>query len=362
MSVRVAAGELLGTVGYEAVQPADLDALQAAVDRAAQNDLGYAVDKAKRFIKNRLLLSVAMGARNELKNDPEAFEQKLGRALTFGDKIAENDPHVGYFGSMLERVQERHKPTYDRFVPTGIARLDGIMLGGLRAGKMGVIIAPSRGGKSTLMTDIGAGAVEQGRKVLHISHEIMRRDLAERYDVRFTGVPRMWLKQEEVRVAKQLLELAKRGGDLVIKFWAPGTANAANIRALLLQLRESGWWPDLLLCDYVTKWRDAEPAKDERIAISRRFQSFFTLCREFDLPGWTGAQGNRGSFQKKRVDLDDVGECWDIIATTDVALLLGADPDMESRNCTNINKGKDRDFGNEIAEDFSFNRELAKFE
>lgn len=360
VAIREAAGALVGSVSYEDIRPQDLDAVRVSVERAAEADLGFATDQARKFCRKQMVLGLMHEARAAVDQDMDAFMAKLAKATRFGD-LQGQQPVVRYLRDCGNRILARRTSEYDRFIPTGIGRLDTMLLGGLRRGKMGLILAPSRGGKTSMMIDIAAGALEQGFKVLFISHEVTPRDLQDRLDCRLTGIPVALLRENEHIVTQRLSELRRSGGEIVLQFWARHTSNVGSIRTLLHKLREDGFDPDLLVEDYAELQKDPPNVTEERKKSGYKYGDFFSLCREEELAGWTGSQLNRDAFYNGRPRLDMTAEDISKIAITDVAVLIGANEDMEAKNQCRLTKGKDRDREDGQSELVEFHRQLQRF-
>ena len=67
-------------------------------------------------------------------------------------------------------------------VTTGWDQIDDICKGGLGAGELGVVIAPTGAGKSMVLTHLGAQAVKEGKTVIHYSLELAESAIGNRYD------------------------------------------------------------------------------------------------------------------------------------------------------------------------------------
>lgn len=342
VATREQAHQYVGTVDFQDILHTDVEAVAGGVTAAAVNDLNFAVDSTRKYIKTQALLGLGLESRTAVYNDLDGYVARLNKALRLGETMSSHAP-VRYIHSVRQRIESRRNPNYDVYVPTNNPKLDEMLLGGLRRGKMALVLAPPAGGKSTFMTDIGAGGLELGKKVLHVTHEVLPADQQDRYDTRLTGIPTAMLRHSEEAIATRMMQLAQTGGDLIIQYWPAKSCGAAAIRALINQLREENWHPDVLICDYPELWVDPPGNRDDRHRSGDKYRDFFTLCRDEMIAGWCGSQANRDAFKKGKPDLDNVAEDWSKIQTTDVAFLIGANDDMLARGQAFIRKGKDRD-------------------
>lgn len=352
----------VGAVGYEDLLPQDVHDIRAAIEHiVVSENLDWVVDDTIQWIKRQTLVGLAHVAAEQMTRDPAGYEARLQRAMQLG-AVAQAEP-VSIFHQTTDRIQARREGRNDRWVSSGIQRFDQMLFGGLRVPKMGVILAPSRGGKTSLMLNIAAGAAYMGAKVFLGSHEVQIPDLTDRLHTSLTAVPTALLKQHEQLVMDQMAAVQRAGGDIKLQYWVRGTSGVREYHAALDTLWEQERWrPDLIVCDYPTLWKTSDSKADLRIQIGQKFADFFQLCKERQVAGWCGHQGNRSSHHKGRMSLADIAEDWSIIGTTDVAVLLSSTEEMEARGKVRITVGKNRDFPDGQSEEFEFRRELQRFE
>lgn len=352
----------IGTVGYEAVLPGDVDSVRAGIDSvlATGEDLSYVLDRVREFTRRNALLRVMSRAPEMLENDLTGYEALLKKAMSTGEHIGAEP--VFHFGSVIDRIQTRRLENGGRYIPTGIGRLDEFLGGGLRRGRFAVIIAPARGGKSSLLVDICCGALERGHRVLYISHEIRREDLHDRIDTRLTGIPTAFLRDNESVVTRTALDLRSRGGELVIHFWPRGTATIGHYKGLVSKLNDAGFKPDMVVSDYGDLLANPRGVSERRHQVNAKFGDLFQFAQETGLCVWSAMQGNRSSFRDGRVDLDQLAEDWSVAGIVDVAVTVSATEDMEKRGVVRLAKVKDRDRIDGQSAEFGFHRELQRFE
>ena len=70
-----------------------------------------------------------------------------------------------------------------------------VLDGGLANGELGVVMAPTGGGKSFFLVNLGFGALAAGKNVIHYTFELSETHVGNRYDSRITGIPTKELRK-----------------------------------------------------------------------------------------------------------------------------------------------------------------------
>jgi len=180
----------------------------------------------------------------------------------------------------------------DRIViPTGWGAVDELMNGGLGAGELAVVVAPSGVGKTWLLTCIGANAVKEGKSVVHYSMELSEYYVGARYDTVFTHIPSSELKDKNAEVKSKVQNLK---GNLLIKYFPPKGITVAKIQQHIEQLTAAGNKPDLIILDYadlvLPKNGGGDSAYQEQGGVYIELRG---MGGELQMPIWTASQTNR---------------------------------------------------------------------
>lgn len=356
------ARRLVGTIGYEDMLPEDVSGVAQAIGWVTANeDLAWVIDDASTWVQRQLLLGLSQDASRLLDRDPAAYRKRLQHALQMGGARAA-DPPISLCSHGEQAIAERLAGNDDRWVPTGMPRVDTMLFGGLREAKMGCVLAAARGGKTTYLLNVSAGAAMQGFVVLHITHEVLPKDLEARIHTCLTGVPTAMLRTPDAveRVRALLAQMRQYGGDVLLHYWPRGTATVANLHATLDDYQSRGVHPNLVVCDYPNLWRDPAGVSEERLKVGGKYADFFTFCRTRKIPGWCAHQGNRAAHHRGRIGIDNVAEDWSVMGTTDVAVLISATAEMEERGVLNVEIGKNRDFPDGQHAELEFCKELQR--
>lgn len=106
----------------------------------------YIADEIVTFCKHQAIRKAAMEIPDLLNNNEfDAIAKVMGNALAVGDMNA--DLGIQYFSSFTQRIAYRAEMQERRIFPTGITPLDTYIGGGLKAGQLGIWMAPTNRGK-----------------------------------------------------------------------------------------------------------------------------------------------------------------------------------------------------------------------
>lgn len=286
-------------------------------------DIEYIKDKIKDFGKRQALVDAIMESASILEKEPNTqypkIELLVKEALMVGEGVADLgiDFWDGYRERLLDYVTDND--VIER-IPTGIKKLDECLNGGLGRTEMGVIVAPPGRGKTTHLISIGAGAMESGYKVLHVSFENNEKQITRNYTNRLIRRDREYISDNFDRSEGSLFNIRKyKKGDLRIKKYSTKGATVKDIEMLINKLSlVENYKVDVLIVDYGAIVKPTSHYNDKRNNIEEVYEDLRALADEYDLALWTAAQGNRGALSKKVVTMSDLAECFAISNIADV--------------------------------------------
>ncbi len=229
-------------------------------------------------------------------------------------------------------LEDRYGVVGTFYFPT----LDDCMEGGLGAGELGIILGKGKGGKSTLIGRMAAGASWQGKNVAIATGELSDKKYRKRIDAMVTAIPTWKLTQlakvsDEKSDEMKKLRLAQRRmhdarghmkGSLWIKQWPTNKGHVSDIEAWLERLHQAGIDIDILFVDYVRVFKPNERFEEQRLSIGQVCMDLRGLAVERDIPVWTASQTNRGALNKERVGPEDIAEDISQFWTLDFMIAL----------------------------------------
>ena len=137
----------------------------------------FQTQELKRILKSKYEKTGRNGYSTDLLN--EVLEELAG--VEYGTRINKSTDLI----DLMDEVLDGEDTTK---VPTGIKELDEKMNGGLEKGTLGMLIAGTGVGKSTLGSIMCCEAAVHGFKVLHIFFEDLNREIGQKYYAHLTGI------------------------------------------------------------------------------------------------------------------------------------------------------------------------------
>lgn len=306
-----------------AAVPAYLELVARLEERTLPGERDYVLEKISDFIvfqSLRTAMDESIGLMP--KGDWPRIRSLMEKALDSGVRDLELGIH--YFRDAAIRIGGEREDGLRRVWPTGIPELDeALFRGGLAAGEMGVVLAPTNRGKSICLLSFARRALIGGGRVVFYSLEMADRAVAARADSAWTGFPMAELAERSDEIITKLGKLYDLFGDaFLIKQWPPHAATVAMVRSHLQQLAATGFRPDLIVIDYGDLLRPSGRYSERRHELAILFEEIRGLAVEHDCPVWTATQSNRAALKKEVVGLEDLSESFDKAMIADVVVAL----------------------------------------
>jgi replicative DNA helicase len=197
---------------------------------------------------------------------------------------------------------------YRHPIPMGIAGLDRLLKGGLAKGEIGVILAPTGVGKTTLMTKIANSAFNIGYNVLQIFFEDNVKIIQRKHITLWTGIEpdNLSLMKEDVMEKVQEVQNSMPNR-LILKKLPSDTMTMNQIKLQVRKMIADGIKIDMVTLDYIDCVVPDNLKTDEWKAEGSVMRHFEAMCHELNLAGWTATQGNRSSISSEVVTTDQMG-------------------------------------------------------
>lgn len=254
-------------------------------------------------------------------------QQELQKVMNKAQKIIDGGEFESYDtleGMVREALQvgEVDKGTEDVFhnldevlnddfrhpIPIGIPSIDKLLKGGLAKGEIGVILAPTGVGKSTLLTKIANHAFNLGYNVLQIFFEDNPKIIQRKHFTLWTGISPDELANKKEEVMKKVTDIKESmPNKLILKKLPSDTMTLLQIKNQIRKMVAEGTKIDLVLLDYIDCVVPDKNLGDEWKSEGSVMRSFEAMCHEMNLVGWTATQGNRSSISSEVVTTDQMG-------------------------------------------------------
>jgi replicative DNA helicase len=190
----------------------------------------------------------------------------------------------------------------------GIHGIDNLLKGGLAKGEIGVILAPTGVGKTTILTKIANTAFNMGYNVLQIFFEDNPKIVQRKHFTIWTGIEPDKLAEHKEEVIGKVNEIQESMKNrLILKKLASDTMTMNQIKNQVRKMIADGIKIDMILLDYIDCVLPEQSSKDEWKAEGSVMRGFEAMCHELSIAGWTATQGNRSSISSEVVTTDQMG-------------------------------------------------------
>ena len=246
-------------------------------------------------------------------------------ALTAGNTASDWQSMDAAIVAVLDHMEARAEGKDDS-LPTGLADLDELLDGGLRAGQLVIIGARPAMGKSAMAVSIGLNMAERGCSVGMFSLEMPGSELARRQLAMKSKVHLSKIKRAERLETHEWTRITE-GCDALrnLKFQiseTPGiTINQLRSRTRKLK-RQHGL--DLLIVDYLGLMGQTNPKDNRNTALGEATRGMKNLAKELNIPIICLAQLGREVEKRAgaRPILSDLRDSGEIEQDADIVIFI----------------------------------------
>lgn len=322
---RADAMEYATSIGYGANQLAQIRKYYAELDAIKPTASSSIAEKVVRYKSARLKTS-ALEQLNDLYSTGQLTDEKweeITRAALDGAR-ASKPKAVDYLNTLDDRQTRRRMDQRSIRVPwTFIEPLDSIVRC-VGPKQLGLILAPYKRGKSTMLLWLAVACARQRFNVLVVTLEDARTIVEDRLDAIATGIKVKSLvdfpRHVESRFTRFRSMIAKS-----VKVY-DGTEEEMTVRRLeeiVHEEREGGFIPDVLIVDYDEKISPKKSHRDKRAESDEVYNDLMRVLSRNNLIGWTAAQTQRDTRGIKILTGDKVAEDIGKIRKVTCAISLG---------------------------------------
>ena len=281
-----------------------LDTIKKIKD-APIDGVDFVQEKALKFCKQQELQKVMKKAQKiidggEFENY-DTLEELVREALLVGSK----DTSAMDVFSNLDQVLD---DDYRHPIPMGIPGIDRLLKGGLAKGEIGVILAPTGVGKSTLTTKIANHAFNLGFNVLQVFFEDNPKVIQRKHFTLWTKIHPDELSDKKEEVMSKVKEIKETmPNELILKKLPSDTRTMLQIKNEVRKMIADGTKIDMIILDYIDCVVPDKNLGDEWKSEGSVMRAFEAMCHELNIVGWTATQGNRSSISSDVVTTDQMG-------------------------------------------------------
>ena len=267
--------------------------------------VNFVQEKALKFCKQQELQKVMTKAQKiidggEFENY-DTLEELVRGALQVGEK---NTNAMDVFSNIYQVLDD----DYRHPIPMGIPGIDKLLKGGLARGEIGVILAPTGVGKSTILTKIANHAFNLGYNVLQIFFEDNPKIIQRKHFTLWTGIHPDDLSENKIEVVEKIKHIqSTMKNKLIMKKLPSDTITMNQIKNQVRKMIAEGNKVDMIILDYIDCVVPDKNLGDEWKSEGSVMRGFESMCHELDIAGWTATQGNRSSISSEVVTTDQMG-------------------------------------------------------
>jgi replicative DNA helicase len=333
------AQKIMSEGGNKDVNRPHIDTLES-IKNLEKND-EFVKDKSLNFCRQQNLKKELKVIQSIIDNGEfesyNKIEQKIQKALQVGIM---NDTVVDVFHNIDDALEKDYRLP----IRTGIVGLDNVLKGGLGRGELGVILAPTGTGKTTIITKFANTAYNDGFNVLQIFFEDNEAQIKRKHYTIWSGVApdeQPEFKEEVLSAVREQQE--RSSGTLKLSKLPSDNVTISEIKSKIRKMISEGFKPDLVLIDYVDcispeRSVDGEEWKGEG-SIMRSLES---MTSEFNIAIWTATQGNRGSISSEVVTGDQMGGSIKKAQIAHIILSIGKTLEQKENNLATLSLLKSR--------------------
>lgn len=284
----------------------------------------------KKFAKKQYTKLAIIAAAKTLDSDDDVnvteIKDRLDEALAIDNVDSFNDAY-DYFTNPMQRLQaDKDEPRIATKLSQG---LDKSINGGLAAGEIGIVIAPTKVGKTMLLINLSYNAMRQGKKVVYVTLELRGNRIAARFDQLITN--KTYDELTYAMIYHRTKALAARGAGLMIKD-SVSYRMSPNDLALYLERLKKDFPFDLIVVDQLSLMHTPKEYKDRRHELSATCIGLRRVGARFGVPVWAAHQATRIAGERGNTTLWDVSEDIGIANWSDLIIALSQQKEDKEDN------------------------------
>ena len=265
----------------------------------------FVQEKALKFCKQQELQKAIQKSQKILDNGEFENYEKLEELFRAAIQIGEGGNKMEDVFNNLEDVLNED---FRHPIPLGIEGIDRLLKGGLAKGELGVILAPTGVGKTTILSKIANSAFNNGYNVLQIFFEDNPKVIQRKHFTMWTGIApdELPLHREEV-LEKARIVREEMTNKLFLKKLPSDQHTMNQIKNMVRKMVADGNKIDLIVLDYIDCVLPDRNLGDEWKSEGSVMRGYEAMCHELGVVGWTATQGNRSSISSEVVTTDQMG-------------------------------------------------------
>lgn len=303
----------------------------------------FVQDTAMNFCKQQVL-------RRELKRVEKIIENGKFEEYNKIEDIIQKAMQIGIVNDsdhdIFEDIRGALQKDARKPIPTGIEGLDLEFKGGLALGELGVILAPTGIGKSTILSYFGNSGFNAGFNVLQVFFEDNERDIMLKHFTKWTGLsPDEQMRDENIENVIEKCENIQRCSSnfLTLSKYPSQSLRVSDLKNKLRKLKAEGKEVQLLLIDYLEcLLPDKSDFDDEWKGEGTIMRTLEAMTKEFNIAIWVATQGGRSAMSSELVTADQTGGSIKKMQVGHVILTIGKTLEQKTNKTATMSIAKSR--------------------
>jgi replicative DNA helicase len=326
-------------LGSEENAKIHLDTLEGI--KKSKGDESMVKDEALNFCKQQNLKKELKKINNIIENgkfhEYPTIEGIIQKAMQVGLPVEES---VDIFYDVESALDKDNRQA----IPTGIDGVDSVLKGGLGKGELGVVLAPTGVGKSTILTLFSNSAYNNDFNVLQIFFEDNPVNIKRKHFTLWSGIePDKQHEERDIVIERVEKARSMSQGSLSVMKLPSDSVTISEIKTRVRKHLSDGKKLDLLVIDYVDCISpDRGVFGDEWKGDGSVMRSLESMTNEFDIAIWTATQGNRESISSEVVNSNQMGGSIKKAQIAHVILSIGKTIEQKEQNLATMTLLKSR--------------------
>jgi replicative DNA helicase len=275
------------------------------IQTASTEGATFVQEKSLKFCKQQELQKAITKSQKILDSGEFENYDKLEELVRSALQVGENGNKIE---DVFQNLEDVLNEDFRHPIPMGITGIDKLLKGGLAKGELGVILAPTGVGKTTVLSKIANSAFNNGYNVLQLFFEDNPKVIQRKHFTMWTGIPpdELPLHREEVlEKARQVKE--EMTNKLFLKKLPSDQFTMTQVKNMIRKMVADGHKIDMIVLDYIDCIVPDKNMGDEWKSEGSVMRGYEAMCHELGVVGWTATQGNRSSISSEVVTTDQMG-------------------------------------------------------
>ena len=254
----------------------------------------------------------------DIMQDSQDYEQVYQIINKTRFKGLDSNLGVEYVDSFYRRHEIKPEKTIQMPWPV----VNGALNGGMKQGRLYLVLAPPGVGKSWMFCNIAAQAIKQKKKVVYYTLQMTQDEIGARIDSKLTGKSLSYIRHPNNldKIHEQLLPYKNY---LRVKQFLPNKTRLIQCENHYNQLKLfQNFDAELVIIDYGDILKKQGNINNMYVAYGDIFTGMKTLAKQYKIPVVSGSQGGRSSIESQIVLGDQTSHSMGKIQIADTVISM----------------------------------------